>query len=129
MKMTIIFKNCAGEPINDWQNWTRPKQSYHWKEGRSAMELARSWFRMETPQCPTELQSLLSTNARTANIQFDVGHPEFVTSLPERGEGRNHDLMLKGHTGGEAVVVCVEAKVDEPFGAKIGEYWQALVST
>lgn len=122
--MTILLKNRAGEPIDDWRNWTPPKKSEHWKEGRSAMQLAQSWFVSETPQCPPELQSLFLTNPRTATIRLDEGHPEFVTGLPERGEGRNHDLLLTGHTGSESVVVCVEAKVDEPFGMTIGEYWQ-----
>ena len=90
--MTVVFKNHEDKPIEDWQNWTRPKREYQWKEGRSAMELARSWFPSGTLQCPSELQNLLSTNARTADTQFDEGRPEFVTSLPQRGEGRNHDL-------------------------------------
>lgn len=123
--MTIpIFKDRAGQIINRWQDWTPPKQAYHWKEGRSAMELARSWFASGTPECPPELQALFATNTHTANIEIDEGHPEFVTALPERGEGRNHDLMLKAHTPNEAAVVCVEAKVDETFGKKIGQYRQ-----
>jgi len=44
------------------------------------------------------------------------GVPEHVTSLPESGEGRNHDLWLLGRIGTESVTVCVEAKADEPFG-------------
>jgi len=123
MKMTIVIKNRAGQPIHHWKNWPPPKRSYHWQAGRSAMELACSWFRLGEPRCPPELQSLFATHTRTANIQLDEGYPEFVTSLPERGVGRNHDRLLKGHIGGEAVVVGVEAKVDEPFGKKIGEYW------
>ena len=53
------------------------------------------------------------------------GWPEHVTRLPERGEGRNHDLLLVGYRDGRRVVVSVEAKVDEPFGKKIGDYWQS----
>ena len=83
-----ILKSRAGEPINGWETWTRPKHDYQWKEGRSAMELARSWFTSGTAQCPPELQSLFSTSTRTASLQIDEGHPEFVTGLPERGEGK-----------------------------------------
>lgn len=127
---TPIFKDRAGQIINRWQDWTPPKQAYHWKEGRSAMELARSWFQTDTLQCPPELEALFATNTHTSNIEIDEGHPEFVTPLPERGEGRNHDLMLKAHTPNASSVICVEAKVDEPFGKKIGEYWsEATVKT
>ena len=31
--------------------------------------------------------------------------------------------MLRGRTHSESVLVCVEAKVDEPFGVTIGENW------
>jgi hypothetical protein len=123
--MTIlILKDRTGQIINDWTAWTPPKQLHHWKAGRSAMELARCWFKSGTPQCPPELEALLATNTYTTNLEFDEGYPEFVTALPERGEGRNHDLMLKAHTPTASGVVGIEAKVDEPFGKKIGEYWQ-----
>lgn len=115
-----ILKDRAGQVINRWQDWTPPKQTYHWKEGRSAMELAKSWFASGTPQCPTELQALLSTNSRTRDIEITEGYPEYVTALPygSQANGRNHDMMLRGHTPNEAAVICVEAKVDEPFDKK-----------
>lgn len=120
---SIIIKNRMGQPITDWQGWTPPKQSDHWKAGRSAMELAKSWLLSATPQCPPELIALFKTNSLTASLQLAEGHPEFVTPLPERGEGRNHDMMLRGTTVGGKTVVCVEAKVDESFGLKVGDYW------
>jgi hypothetical protein len=36
--------------------------------------------------------------------------PECVTALPERGEGRNHDLVMVGKSKKAQVTVCVEAK-------------------
>lgn len=120
----MILKNPhTQQAINQWADWTRPKKLEHWKAGRSAMELARAWFTSSEPQCPNEVQDLLATNARIAGITFSEGYPEFVTSLPQRGEGRNHDLMLRGQVNTEAAIVCVEAKVDEPFGVTIGDYW------
>ena len=59
----------------------------------------------------------------TAGVALTEGWPEHVTALPQRGEGRNHDLLLVGYRDGCAVVVSVEAKVDEPFGERIGDYW------
>lgn len=120
---SLVIKNRAGQPITDWQDWTPPKQSFHWKAGRSAMELAKSWLPSATPRCPLELTALFETNSLTASFQLEEGHPEFVTPLPERGEGRNHDMMLTGTTASGKAVLCIEAKVDEAFGLKIGEYW------
>lgn len=106
-----------GTPITRWEEWTRPKRDYQWKEGRSAMELAKSWFRNGTPAPPQELLDLLNSHDRTKEIRFASGSPEKVTRLPERGEGRNHDLALIGYTDAEQVTVCIEAKADEPFGS------------
>jgi len=97
---------------------------YHWKEGRSAMELAKSWFRNDALSPPQELSSLLHSHPRTNQIELTEGIPELVTPLPERGNGRNHDLALKGTTDYESVTICIEAKADESFGnTTVGEYW------
>lgn len=106
-----------GTSVTRWEDWTRPKRDYQWKEGRSAMELAKSWFRNGIPAPPQELLDLLNSHDRTKGIRFASGMPEKVTRLPEKGEGRNHDLALIGHTDEEQVTVCIEAKADEPFGS------------
>jgi len=103
-------------PITSSHNWTRPKKDYHWKAGRSAMELARSWFRNSHPEPPDELLALLYSNPRLKNITLTKGTPELITRLPERGEGRNHDLSLIGHTDDEQITVTIEAKADESYG-------------
>ncbi len=112
LKLTIP----QGKPIICYQEWARPKKSYQWKAGRSALELARSWFRQDHPSPPDEFLSLLHSSTRLHDIQIISGIPELVTRLPERGEGRNHDLALIGNIDNEQVTVTIEAKADEPFG-------------
>lgn len=90
------------------------------------MELACAWFIGATPQCPPEMQYLLATEPVLAEIVFREGYPEFVTSLPVRGEGRNHDLLLRGSADGREVLICVEAKADEEFGEIVGDYWTQM---
>jgi len=80
------------------------------------MELARSWFHSGSPVCPHELQELLKSHPLTNGCDFLEGQPELVTTLPERGEGRNHDLWLRALCLAGSVTVCVEAKADEAFG-------------
>jgi hypothetical protein len=89
------------------------------------MELARSWFREnDHPKPPEEFVSLFHSCTRLESIHFTTGIPELVTALPERGEGRNHDLALIGTTVDEQVTITIEAKADEPFGNDtIFEYW------
>ena len=119
----FIITGPGGVQIPDWRAWTRPKKEYQWRAGRSAMELARAWFVSPTPVCPREISDLLASHPRCAGLQLVEGLPEHVTPLPERGEGRNHDLLLHGHAAGNAIVISVEAKVDESFGETIGSYW------
>jgi len=55
--MELVKKN--GEAINCWQDWEPPKKDYQWKEGRSAMEVAKSWFRQSVAAPPKESEYLL----------------------------------------------------------------------
>ncbi len=93
------------------------------------MELARSWFRNnDHPQPPDELLSLLHSNTHLKGIEFTSGIPELVTPLPERGEGRNHDLALIANINDGQVTVTIEAKADEPFGSDtILEYYNKAI--
>jgi hypothetical protein len=111
--------NRDGTPIASWAEWTRPKQDYQWQEGRSALELAKAWFRAQAPECPQELQSLFQTASFLPDLILLEGRPEFVTPLPMAGEGRNHDLHLLARSADGPISICIEAKADEPFGATI----------
>lgn len=106
-----------GTLITSWDQWTRPKKKdVHWADERSAMELAKAWFRGGQLSVPAELSDLFASSPRLEGLQLMQGVPELVTHLPERGEGRNHDLWLRGCTPRESVTICIEAKADEPFG-------------
>ena len=121
----IELKRPDGTLIENWEDWERPKLDYHWKAGRSAMELAKSWFREGRLSPPSEFIALLLSEPRLQELKLLRGTPELVTALPKRGEGRNHDLALVGETPRESVTICVEAKADEPFGAEtVREYWE-----
>jgi hypothetical protein len=119
----LVLTDRNGDQITDWRAWTRPMKDFQWRAGRSAMELARAWFISPTPVCPQEIADLLTSQPRTTGFTLVEGIPEHVTSLPERGEGRNHDLLLLGHGKSDSIVISVEAKVDESFGETIGTYW------
>ena len=119
------IRTPQGQAITRWEEWTRPKRDYQWKEGRSAMELAKAWFSTGQLAVPQELTAILDREPRLEGLVFQQAIPELVTRLPERGEGRNHDLWLLGRTNREQVTVCVEAKADESFGDNtVGGYLQ-----
>lgn len=120
--MLLYDKN--GREVSDWRSWTRPKEDYQWKAGRSAMELARSWFTAPQPMLPAEVRELLDSHPETRDAHLVKGWPEKVTKLPFPGEGRNHDLVAVGKAGDRRLLLAVEGKVDEPLGDLIGAYWR-----
>jgi len=110
--------------IDDWFQWAPPKMgARQWKDGRSAKELARSWFRKGYACPPEEIQLLLGA-AFNGEITFREAKPECVIELDDfPGEKRNCDLVLLLGVG-QRMVVNVEAKADEPFGDDtIGDYY------
>jgi hypothetical protein len=118
----IKLVNNQGDEIRSLDGWSRPKKTYQWRPGRSAMELGRCWLREGFPACPPELRELLDSSPLTQGLELHNGKPEFVTKLPERGEGRNHDLWVRGSASGAPITLCIEAKTDESFGPIVGEY-------
>ena len=128
MQTDLTLSRPDGTPITGWEEWTRPKKKYQWACGRSAMELAKAWFPDGHLSAPRELMSLLFSHPHLQGLKLIRGIPEYVTKLPQRGEGRNHDLWLLGRTKIASVTICVEAKADEPFGNHIvAEYRKAAL--
>jgi hypothetical protein len=109
----------AGREIRSLEEWfdcAPPKMgACHWKDGRSAKELARSGLREEHPSPPQELRELLERTFG-AGIAFLEAKPECVIRLDELpGEHRNCDFVVLCKVQGEDIVINVEAKADEPW--------------
>ena len=118
----LRIQNSSGAPINSVEDWFRlapPKRGERqWKDGRSAKELAKAFFRDDSPRLPSELQALFAAHPATHELSVEIGIPEHVTRLDNLpGEHRNHDMVLYGHADTQRVLVAVEAKADEPFGS------------
>ena len=116
--------DCEIRSIEEWFRCAPPKEGLrHWKDGRSAKELARSWFSQDGyPQVPDELTALLNSHRDTKGMVIYEGFPEHKVQLDSfRGETRNTDLVLLGYTDKGAIVISIEAKADEPFDQTIGE--------
>lgn len=87
------------------------------------MELARAWFPQEgLPQIPSELYAILSSHPDTIGTVIYEGLPEHKVPLDSfRGETRNTDLVLLGHTDQKTIVISIEAKADEPFDQTVAK--------
>lgn len=124
----------TGVPIHSVEDWFRfapPKRgSRQWKDGRSAKELAKAWFKTGVPRVPEDLEALFKSHPDTKDLVIEIGIPEMVTRLDNfRGGHRNHDLILVGHVRDIRTLVAVEAKADESFGKTIQERYREKVGT
>lgn len=117
--------------VDEWFKYAPPKMGAgHWKDGRSAKELARSWFRRESACPPEEMRLLLEGTFRTA-IAFDEANPECIIELDEfKGEHRNCDLVVRCRAGAQLITINIEAKADEPFGdTTVGAYYDQKINS
>ena len=98
--------------VNYWKELAPPKNpNSQWKDGRSAKELA-NYIINGNGYIPKEIEEILLDLGCNTNSIF-CGEPEAITSLPGKGGGRNHDLLLVQEN---EVVVGIEAKSDESLG-------------
>lgn len=96
----------------------------HWKDGRSAKELARSWVAAErTPRgLPPKVAAVLDTDPNLAGAALLLGVPEHTVELPGRGRPSQNDLwaILRAPSG--LVSMTVEGKSGEPFDRPLSEW-------
>jgi len=110
--------------MQEWLLYASPaKKELHWKEGRSAYELAHSWLGHGQPQMPIALTELLDSHVQLQGFEVEWAVPEYETKLDQfRGNGRNHDLIIVGTVKAKRTLVAVEAKADESFGDLVEVY-------
>lgn len=108
------------ESVNEWGEHAGPASRAHWKDGRSAKELAKSWIGGDGPDA---LIALLNTRPETANLRIDEAVAEAQVGFDSYPGGkRNHDLLIHGRTAGGSIVIGLEGKADETFGETIKSY-------
>lgn len=98
--------------IDEWEEKCPPTQKNHWKDNRSAKELAREWMDKEGQN----LRKLLASHADFQEIELLKASPEYNTDFDAYSSGRKHDLLIIGQQANNKVVISIEGKVDEPFG-------------
>jgi hypothetical protein len=108
--------------VDDWKRLAPPKAEYHWVVGRSAFELAHAWCGSGSPIVPLELQRILESREETRGPIVDEVIPEHRINFDAHGgQPRNADLALVGHTSSRKIVLTIEAKADETFGATVAK--------
>ena len=105
--------------LDDWKK-TLSRKELHWKEGRSAYELA-NYFIGANGGLPDRIAEVLS--AQNLPVLDFICYPEYKTRFDDcRGEPRNHDMLMVSTDN--SLVIGVEAKVDEMLGKTIAQEWE-----
>jgi hypothetical protein len=121
--MTFSLTSRHGRAIRtleDWRIQASPASETHWKDGRSAKELARVWTEGSGPE---DLTQLLALQPATSDFKIVSAIAEEQVAFDRHPGGkRNHDLLIRGEAGGGRVVVGLEAKADETFGQTVRRY-------
>ena len=93
----------------------------HWKTGRSAKELAQSWYYAKG--FPTPIAALLAQSDTFQDAEFLDGWLERETDLGDsRGTPSQTDMLGLVGTASGLAVLGIEAKVDESFGPIVAEW-------
>ena len=106
--------------LDEWHRYASPKKKdEHWKDGRSAKESARAWIDA-SPALPSEIYDVLHSCNDIGPLRDWRAEPEVKVRIDEfRGEPPNIDVLVTGADDHGPVVVAIEAKADEPFGATV----------
>lgn len=96
----------------------------HWKDGKSAKELATSWVDAEaTPRgLPPKVAALLDTVPSLAGATLLLGIPEHKVELPSPGRPSQNDLWAILRSPAGLVSLAVEGKSGEPFDRPLEEW-------
>lgn len=106
--------------VDEWKKICPLAKNEHWKDGRSAKELAKDWINNKGK----DLEDLLGSFCAFKGISFNKASPEFQSKFDEyKGNGRQHDLLVLASHNKERILISIEAKVDESFGDIIKDYY------
>ena len=129
--MRITNKN--GTVVTDIESWEdafkEVDEAKHWKEGRSAKSLAQYFSLPNIDQSNgiklikeyVDICGFKNFEPIRARIEHESRFDKF------KGKGRMHDMVIWGNGGGIHLVICIEAKVDEPFGSRVSEAYRESV--
>ena len=115
--------------LEEWRAHAPPKgEDWHWKDGRSAKESAKSWL-AAAPSIPVEIAETLSSHHEIGSLREWMAEPEARVRFDKfPGEPSNLDVLLVGRDENGPIVVAVEAKADEPFGSRVSKTLSAARS-
>jgi len=106
---------------SDWQHLLA-KPTLHWKKSYSAMTTAACWEAADG-ELPPEVTQVFQDSGQSNLLYLKLlaAIPEWEVELPGGTRPSHTDVLALARNDEGLVVICVEAKVDEPFGPTLGE--------
>lgn len=97
------------------------KQELHWRDGYSAKELARCWFRAGE-RFPPAVRAVLDTAPEYEGAELVDGFFERKVDLRTPGRESQTDLLVIAGLKEGIGVIAVEGKVEETFGELVAPW-------
>ncbi len=124
--MSLRLENPSRQAIRSFGDWLPlahpPDAAVEWKDFHSAKELARAYFRADSPAVPEEMVALLNSRPEAQGFQIDAAVAgKSIVAATHWAKKRYSDLLLYGHRGQESMVIVIEAVADQPFGDTIDD--------
>jgi hypothetical protein len=105
--------------LSEWERYAPPKAAHHWKDGRSAKEVARAWLE-DAKNMPREVLAALAGHRDFGAVLSWTAEPEAKLRFDGlRGEPRNSDLLVLAKDAHGQYLIAVEAKADESYGETV----------
>lgn len=127
--VVLSTERVAVYSVDEWFAACPPKGGEkQWKDGYSAKESAKAWFREGRLVLPREIGSLLASHVDFQSFRLGTVNPEVCTRLDEYRQGRNADAIVTGVAGKKRTLLAIEAKASETFGEQIEDRLQSAIS-
>jgi hypothetical protein len=106
---------------SDWQMLLAQPQ-LHWKKSYSAMTAAACW-EASNGDLPPEIIRTFELSGQNALLRLKMLAviPEWEVELPGGQRSSHTDVLALTRNDDGVTVICVEAKVNEPFGPTLGQ--------
>jgi hypothetical protein len=104
-------KNAEIDDLDKWFKLSPPqKKEKHWKDGRSAKEMAKFWLNQSSRN---EFKDFVKKTIPDFDYDFII--PEYRSKFDDYPNPRKHDLYIEGKNN--TAIITIEGKADEPFGS------------
>lgn len=119
--VTQLFFSSSGTPLLEPEDVIPYLgRTYHWRQGRSAYEAAKSWF--EAQDLPLSIRSVIGTDPAFSAAILVRAVFEKKTELDKLGRPSQTDVLALLRTPRGPAVLGIEAKVDETFGPLVSTW-------